>query len=57
MLIALALFVLHLIAIVEILVSKEDVGYKLLWTLLVILLPIVGMLLYYLIGRDQRTQS
>ncbi|MGH7242417.1 MAG: PLDc N-terminal domain-containing protein [Phycisphaerales bacterium] len=50
-LIGLIVLILDIIAIVEILQSGRAVGEKLLWILLILLLPIVGVLLYYLIGR------
>ncbi len=50
-LIGLIIFILDIIAIVEILQSGRDVGEKLLWILLILLLPLIGVVLYYLIGR------
>lgn len=51
-LIGLIILVLDVIAIVELLKSNRDVGTKLLWILLIILLPLIGMILYYAIGRS-----
>ena len=48
-------FVLDIIAIVSILKSSADSGTKLLWIVLVILLPFLGMLLYFLMGPGRRT--
>ncbi|MBL8877278.1 MAG: PLDc N-terminal domain-containing protein [Phycisphaerae bacterium] len=50
-LVGLIILILDLIAIVEILQSGRAVGEKLLWILLILLLPLVGVLLYFLIGR------
>jgi hypothetical protein len=47
--------VLDIIAIVSILKSGADTGTKLLWLLLVILLPVIGMVLYFLMGPGRRT--
>jgi hypothetical protein len=47
----LIVFVLDIIAIVSILTSAKSVGNKVLWILLVLLLPVIGMILYFLIGR------
>jgi hypothetical protein len=47
--------VLDIIAIVSILKSGADTGTKLLWLLLVILLPVLGMILYFLMGPGRRT--
>lgn len=43
--------ILDIIAIVEVLTSKKDVAMKLLWILVILLLPLVGMILYFLLGR------
>lgn len=50
---SIVIFILDIIAIVEIVKSKADSGKKILWALLVILLPVVGLVLYYLIGKKQ----
>ncbi len=47
----LVIFILDIIAIVDVLKSNMDTGGKLLWILLILLLPLVGMILYFLIGR------
>ena len=46
--------ILDVIAIVSILKSGADTGTKLLWCLLVILLPVIGMVLYFLMGPGRR---
>jgi hypothetical protein len=48
-------FVLDIIAIISILKSSADSGTKLLWIILVILLPFLGMILYFLMGPGRRT--
>jgi len=50
-LIGLIVLVLDIIAIVEVLQSGRAVGEKLLWILLILLLPLIGVLIYFLIGR------
>jgi len=52
-LIGLVVFVLDIIAIVDCLKSNADTVKKLLWILLILFLPLVGMLLYFLIGRGK----
>ena len=47
--------VLDIIAIVSIFKSGADTGTKLLWLILVILLPVIGMILYFLMGPGRRT--
>jgi hypothetical protein len=44
--------VLDVIAIFSLLMGRGSVGHKLLWILLILFLPVLGMLLYYLIGRS-----
>lgn len=47
--------ILHLIlwiwAIIDILGSGKSAGEKLLWILIVLLLPLIGLILYVLLGR------
>ncbi len=40
-----------IIAIVEVLQSSRAAAEKLLWILLILLLPLIGVLIYFLIGR------
>ena len=47
--------VLDIIAIVSIVKSSADSGTKILWCLLVILLPFLGMILYFAMGPGRRT--
>jgi heme/copper-type cytochrome/quinol oxidase subunit 2 len=53
-LLGLVILVLDIIAIVSILKSSADSGTKILWTLLVIFLPVIGMVLYFLMGPGRR---
>jgi len=52
-LIGLAVLVLDIIAIVDALKSQPTTGKKALWVILVIVLPIVGMVLYFLLGKKK----
>jgi Phospholipase_D-nuclease N-terminal len=52
--IGLVILVLDIIAIVSILKSGADTGTKLLWVILVILLPVIGMVLYFLMGPGRK---
>jgi len=47
--------VLDVIAIVSIVKSSADSGTKLLWCVLVILLPVIGMILYFAMGPGRRS--
>lgn len=46
------IFVLDIVAIVSVLLGSGSVGHKLLWIVLILLLPLIGMILYYLLGRS-----
>lgn len=52
-LIGLIIFILDVIAIIEVFKSSKDTLTKLLWTLLILLFPLVGLLIYYFLGRKQ----
>ena len=51
-LIGLVILVLDIIAIVSVLMGRGSVGHKVLWILLILILPVIGMILYFLIGRN-----
>ena len=51
--IGLIILILDIIALVDILKSSMDTGKKILWILLIIVLPVIGMVLYFLIGKKQ----
>jgi hypothetical protein len=48
------IFVLDIVAIVSLLKSGADSATKILWLLLIVLLPFIGMVLYFLIGPGRR---
>ena len=47
----LIVLVLDIIAILDVLKSSMDTGKKALWVILILILPVVGMALYFLIGK------
>ena len=49
----LIVLVLDIIAIVDALKSSMNTGKKALWIILIIVLPFVGMVLYFLLGKKQ----
>ena len=49
----LVILVLDIIAIVDCLKSNADTVKKLLWILVILLLPLIGMLLYFLLARGK----
>ena len=50
-LIGLVILILDIVAIVSVVAGRGSLVRKLLWTLLILVLPVLGMLLYFLIGR------
>jgi hypothetical protein len=53
-LLGLLVLVLDVIAVVSVLKSGADSGTKLLWIVLIVLLPFLGMVLYFLMGPGRR---
>ena len=43
--------ILWVIAAVDIVKSSRGLGSKVLWLLVILLLPVVGLILYYVVGR------
>jgi hypothetical protein len=52
-LLALVIFVADIIAIMDCLKSSKETGNKVLWIILILLLPLVGMILYFLVGKKK----
>ena len=50
-LISIAILVLDVIVILDILKTVKDSGKKILWIVLVLILPLLGPILYYVIGK------
>jgi hypothetical protein len=46
------ILILDVYAIVSVLLGTSTVERKLLWILVIVLLPVLGMVLYFLIGRS-----
>jgi len=51
----LVVLILDIVALVSLLKSNADTGTKILWVLLIIFLPLLGMILYFLMGPGRRT--
>ena len=49
--ISLLILIVDVIVILDILKSKKDTEKKILWIIAVVFLPILGPILYYLIGK------
>lgn len=43
--------ILYVAAIISIITSGGTIGHKVLWLIIVLLLPVIGAILYFLIGR------
>jgi len=50
-LLGLVVFVLDIIAILDVFKSSMDTTKKALWIVLILVLPVIGMVLYFLIGQ------
>lgn len=48
---SIVLLILNIVAIYQVVTSGKPVGTKVAWVLVILLLPLVGLLLYYLLGR------
>lgn len=48
----LVVLVLDIIAIVSVLSGRSSVERKVLWVVIILLLPLIGMILYFLLGRS-----
>jgi len=48
------IIIIPLVALIDILISEFHGNNKLIWVLLVVFLPIMGSVLYFLIGRQQK---
>jgi hypothetical protein len=51
-LVGIVILFLDIFAIVSVLIGSSEILRKLLWIALILLLPVVGMVLYFLIGRN-----
>lgn len=52
-LVGLVILILDVIAIIDVVKSSMVTGKKVLWIVLVLLLPLIGLILYYLLGRQK----
>jgi hypothetical protein len=52
-LLSLAILVLDVIAIIDAVKGKLNASQKVLWIFLIIILPVVGLILYFLVGRKK----
>lgn len=52
-LIALIILVVDVIVVIDIVKSNKDTEKKILWIIAVVFLPVLGPVLYYIIGRGK----
>ena len=53
MFLGLVVLILDIVAIVDVFKSAADTTKKLLWIIVILLLPVVGMILYFIIGKKK----
>lgn len=46
------ILILDIIAIISLLLGRGTVGHKVLWIILILFLPVIGVILYFLLGRS-----
>jgi hypothetical protein len=54
LIVILFIFLIPLLALLNVLMSDFQGNEKIMWVLIIIFLPFLGSLLYFLIGRDKR---
>lgn len=52
-LLGLAVVILDIIAIIDAIKGSMDTGKKALWIILILVLPVIGMVLYFLVGKKK----
>jgi hypothetical protein len=53
--IGLVILILDILAVIEIFKSNKDTTAKVLWILAVIIFPLLGLILYAIFGRGEKT--
>ncbi|MBL8757873.1 MAG: PLDc N-terminal domain-containing protein [Phycisphaerae bacterium] len=48
---SIVLLILNIVAVYQVVTSGKSLGTKVAWVLVIFLLPLVGLLLYYILGR------
>lgn len=52
-LLGLVILGLDIFAIVDVVKTSKETGQKALWVILILLLPVVGLILYFLLGKKK----
>jgi len=53
MILGLVILILDIVAIIDVLKSAADTTKKVLWVLVILLFPLLGMILYFVIGKKK----
>ena len=53
-LLGLVVLVLDVIAIVDVVKGPMETGRKVLWIILILILPVIGLILYFLLGKKKK---
>jgi hypothetical protein len=54
LMVILFIFLIPLIALISVVMNQFNGNEKIMWVVIIIFLPFLGSLLYFLIGRDRR---
>ena len=54
LLVILFIFLIPLLALISVLMNEFRGNEKIMWVIIIIFLPFLGSLLYFLVGRDKR---
>ena len=54
LLVILFIFLIPLLALISVLMNEFKGNEKIMWVIIIIFLPFLGSLLYFLVGRDKR---
>lgn len=52
-LIGLVIFILQIWAIIDVIGSDKSVAAKILWSLFILFVPLIGLIVYFLFGRER----
>ena len=50
---ALIIFIFDVIAVIDCVKSQTDQSKRMLWIILIIIFPVLGLILYYLLGKNK----
>lgn len=53
-LLGLIILVMDIVALVDLFKSAKETGKKALWLVLIVILPFIGTILYFLLGREKK---